>query len=121
MINNPISELPDNDEDYVNSKDTSFIVDDNYNYYGNVDCDSLFEKQVLYYVLTEGKNIQKTSSDDNSSAEIVTSSSTSLERKSLSKNLFHSNFNLYSDISKIHVFFALIVDSDNEDIGFRID
>ena len=120
VINNPKNELSDDDVGYVNSKDISFIVDDNYDYYGNIDFDSLFEKQMLYYELTEGITIQKTSSDDISSFEIVSSSSTSSKTKSLSKNLIHSNINLYSDINKVDVFFVLIVDSDNEDIGFEI-
>ena len=59
MINNLINELSDDDEDYVNSKNTSFTHDDNYDYNENVDIDSLFEMQRNYYE-TEGMTIQNT-------------------------------------------------------------
>ena len=121
MINNSINELWDDDEDCVNSKDTSFTVDDNYDYHGIVDFDSLFERQRLYYEITEGITIHNTSSDDNSSSKHVPSSSANSERRSLSKSLIHLNFNLYCGINKIYVVFVLIVDSDNKDIRFGID
>jgi hypothetical protein len=38
-MKNIINELRDDDEDYFNSKDTSFTDGDKYYYFGNVDCD----------------------------------------------------------------------------------
>jgi len=57
VINNPIHELSDDDEDYVYSNDTSFIFDDNNDYNENVAFDSQFEMAKNYYELTEGITI----------------------------------------------------------------
>ena len=94
VINNRINELSDDDEDYVNSTDTSFTVDDNNDYYGNVDFDALFERQRLYYELTEGITIHNALSYDTTSFENVSSSSATSEKKIYGKNLIPSNFNL---------------------------
>ena len=69
-INNSTNELSDDDEDYVDSKDTSFTDDDNYDYNENVTIDSLFKMQRNYYERTEGMTIQNTSSDVSSLTEI---------------------------------------------------
>ena len=52
MINNPINELSDDDENYVFSYDSSFTDDDNDDFDENVDIDRLFEKQMNYYIST---------------------------------------------------------------------
>jgi hypothetical protein len=49
VINNPIHELSDDDEDYVYSNDTSFTFDDNNDYNENVDFDSQFVREKNYY------------------------------------------------------------------------
>ena len=80
VINNPINELLGDDQDYVDSKDTSFTDDDNQHYNENVDIDSLFKMQRNYYVMTEGMTIQNTSSDDSSLSEKFQSSSATSEK-----------------------------------------
>ena len=81
VINNPINELSDDDEDYVYSKDTFLSVHDSYDYYENVDFDSLFERQRIYYELNEGIIIQNTSSDDSSLSEKFQFSSANSEKQ----------------------------------------
>ena len=62
VINNPISELSNDDEDHVYSNDTSLSFDNNNDY--NVDFDSQFERAKIYIEISERITIQNTSSDD---------------------------------------------------------
>ena len=48
VINNPINELLEDEENYVFLYDSSYTDDDNDDYDENVDIDSLFEKQMNY-------------------------------------------------------------------------
>ena len=75
MINNPINELEDDDDDYVSSIDTSFTSEDNNDYYDNIDFDSLTEMKKRFYE-SEGMTIQ-TSSDDSSLGKFQSSSADS--------------------------------------------
>ena len=52
MVNKPINELSDEDENYVFSYDSFFTDDDNNDYDENVDIDPVFEKQRNYYIST---------------------------------------------------------------------
>ena len=79
VINNPINELSDDDEDYVYSKDTSFTDNDNNDYNENVDIECLFEMQRNYYE-SVGMTIQNTSSDGSRLSEKFQSSSANSEK-----------------------------------------
>ena len=54
VINNHQTELFENGEDYLYSNDTSFIVDDNDDYHGNVDYDPRYERNMSHSKLNEG-------------------------------------------------------------------
>jgi hypothetical protein len=64
VINNPINELADDDDDYVPSSDTSFTSNDNNDYNDNIDFDSSIEMKKRFYD-SEGMTI-RTSTDDSS-------------------------------------------------------
>ena len=83
MINSPINELSDDDENYVFSYDSSFTDDNNYDYDENVDIDYLFEKQRNYYI-SKGMTIHDTSSADSILFEKFQSSSATSEKQILS-------------------------------------
>jgi len=75
VINNPIHELLDEDEDYIVSYDSSFSFDDDNDYNKSVDFDIQFEREKKYYEITEGMAIQNTSCGDSSLSEKFQSSS----------------------------------------------
>ena len=89
MVNKPINELSDEDENYVFSYDSFFTDDDNNDYDENVDIDPVFEKQRNYYIST-GMTFHDTSSDDSKLSEKFQSSSATSEKQSLSKNIINS-------------------------------
>jgi hypothetical protein len=89
LINNPTNELSEDDENYVVLYDSSYTDDDNHGYDENVDIDSLFEKQMNYYMST-GMIIHSTSSDDSKLSEKCEASSVTSEKESLSKNIINS-------------------------------
>ena len=89
MVNNPINELSDDDENYVFLYDSSFTDDDNNDYDENVDIDPVFEKKRNYYIST-GMTFHDTSSDDSKLSEEFQSSSATSEKQSLSKNIIDS-------------------------------
>jgi len=79
VINIPINELADDDDDYVPSNDTSFTSNDNNDYYDNIDFDSLTEMKKRYYEY-EGMTFE-TSSDNYSFAENFQSSSANSSKR----------------------------------------
>ena len=80
MINNPINELSEDDENYVNLYELSYTDDDNHDYDENIDIDPLFEKQINYYIST-GMTFHHTSSDDCKLSKKCESSSATSEKK----------------------------------------
>jgi hypothetical protein len=88
VINNPINELSEDDENYVFLYHSSYTDDDNKDYDENVDMDPLFEKQMNYYMST-GMIFHNTTSDDSNESEKCKTSSATSEKKSLSKNIIN--------------------------------
>ena len=80
VINNPINELSEDDENYVFLYDSSYTDDDNNGYDENVDIDPLFEKQMNYYMFT-GMIFHNTSSDDSKLSEKCETSSATSKKK----------------------------------------
>jgi hypothetical protein len=89
VINNPINELSEDDENYVCLYDSSYTDDDNDDYDENVDIDPLFEKQMNYY-MSSGSIIHNTSSDDSKLSEKCETSSATSKKESLSKSIINS-------------------------------
>ncbi len=87
MINNPINELSDDDENWVFSYDSSITDDDN-EYDENVDFDTNIEMQRNYYYLSTGMTLPDNSSHDSSLDE---SSSATTKKQSLSKTIINSS------------------------------
>lgn len=89
MINNPINELSDDDENYINSYDSSLVDDDNKDYDENVDMSPYFERNMNYISREHpGKTEYDTTSSDSKMPKNYRSDSTSSETPSLSKNIF---------------------------------
>ena len=80
MVNNPINELSDDDENYVFLYDSSYTDDDNHDYDENDDIDTEFKKKIIYYIST-GMTIRDTSSDDSQLSEKCQSSFATTEIK----------------------------------------
>ncbi len=91
MVNNPINDLSDDDEDYVCSSDSSFPDNDNNDYDKNVDFDIDFEQQMIYLLRTDMTFRYDSSSDDSKSEKKQSSNATS-EKQSLSKNIIIIKF-----------------------------
>jgi len=91
VVNNPINDLSDDDEDYVCSYDSSFPDNDNNDYDENVDIDTLFEKQ-KNYLMSMGLTFHDTSSDDSKLSEKNQSANVTSGKQSLSKNIIIFKF-----------------------------
>ena len=120
VINNPINELSEDDENYVFLYHSSYTDDDNKDYDENVDMDPLFEKQMNYYMST-GMIFHNTTSDDSNESEKCKASSATSEKKSLSKKTINLIKNIFPDFLINFCILCFNADSDNEDFGFGID
>ena len=88
VVNNPLNELSEDDENYVCLYDSSYTDDDNHDYDENVDMDPLFEKQ-MNYLMSTGLITHTTTSDNSNESEKCKTSSATLEKQSLSKYIIN--------------------------------